>query len=192
MSSDAPSILTFGYGRRTLDDCLALLRRHDIGYVVNVRSTPWSRFKPEFSRDALDAMLRRGGLTYIFMGAELGGRPEDPTCYDADGHVNYTTCRRRPQFIRGIRRLVRASTDGHRVAVMCSEGRPEDCHRTKLVAEALCQHGVDVRHLDECDELRSHEEILDRLRTGQLDLLGGAYEHTMTRSRKRYAQAVQS
>jgi uncharacterized protein (DUF488 family) len=193
VSSDAAtSILTFGYGKRTLDDCLALLLRQDIGYVVDVRSVPWSRFKPEFSRDALDASLRRRGLTYIFMGAELGGRPEDPACYDIDGHVDYVACRHRPQFTRGVQRLIRASANGYRVAVMCSEGRPEDCHRTKLVADVLCEHGVDVRHLDERDELRSHEEILDRLRTSQLDLLGEEREYTMRRSRKRYAQAVQS
>jgi uncharacterized protein (DUF488 family) len=192
VSSNATSILTFGYGKRSLDDCLALLQQHDIGYVVDVRSVPWSRFKPEFSRDALDASLRHNGLTYIFMGAELGGRPEDPACYDADGHVDYLACRRRPQFMEGIQRLLRASADGYRVAVMCSEGRPETCHRTKLVAEVLCEHGVDVRHLDETGELCSHEEILDRMRASQLDLLGGEYEGSMRRSRRRYAQVVQS
>jgi uncharacterized protein (DUF488 family) len=191
VDSDATSILTFGYGKRSVDDCLALLQQHEIGYVVDVRSAPWSRFKPEFSRDALDASLRHNGLTYVFMGSELGGRPEDPACYDADGHVDYLACRRRPQFIDGIQRLLRACTDGYRVAVMCSEGRPETCHRTKLIAEAMCGHGVDVRHLDEHGEVRCHGEILDRLRANQLDLLGGEYEESMQRSRRRYSQAVQ-
>lgn len=75
---------------------------------------------------------------------------------------------------------------------MCSEGRPETCHRTKLVAEVLSESGVHVEHLDEHDELRSHGEILERLRASQLDLLGGEYERSMQRSRRRYAQAVQS
>jgi uncharacterized protein (DUF488 family) len=192
VGSDAASILTFGYGKRSLDDCFALLQQHKIRYVVDVRSVPWSRFKPEFSRDALDASLRHSGVTYIFMGSELGGRPEDPACYDVDGHVDYLACRRRPQFIEGIQRLRRAFAEGYRVAVMCSEGRPETCHRTKLVAEVLTESGVDVEHLDEHGELRSHEQILRRLQASQLDLLGGEYDRSMQRSRRRYAQVVQS
>jgi len=186
------SILSFGYGKRSFDECLALLQRHGVQYVIDVRSTPWSRFKPEFSRETLDARLRSGGLRYVFMGAELGGRPDDPTCYDEDGRVDYLACRERRSFQQGIERLLRASESGHRVAIMCSEGRPEDCHRAKLVASVLCERGVEVQHIDECNELRSHDEILARLHRGQLDFPGIYDAEKLHKSRGRYMQAARS
>jgi len=190
--SSAAPILTFGYGKRSLEDCLAFLQQHRVSYVVDVRSVPWSRFKPEFSSDALAAHLGHGGLKYVFMGDELGGRPDEPDCYDEHGRVDYLACRRRSKFMHGIERLLRANACGHRVAIMCSEGRPESCHRTKLVAEVLREHGVDVQHIDERGRLCSHEQILERLRAGQLDLLGGQYEDALHKSRGRYLQAVRS
>jgi uncharacterized protein (DUF488 family) len=190
MSSSTSPILTFGYGNRSLEQCLILLRRYGIGFVVDVRSSPWSRFKPDFSRPALAASLQQEGLHYVFMGEELGGRPDDPDCYDEDGRVDYLACRQRPKFMHGIERLRAASGSGYRVAVMCSECRPESCHRTKLVAQVLREHGVEVQHIDERDELCSHDEVVDRLRAGQLDLLGGEYEDLMHKSRGRYARLV--
>ncbi len=192
MSSSTTKLLTFGYGKRSLEDCLTLLQHHRISHVVDVRSAPWSRFKPEFSSEALAASLQRNGLKYVFMGDELGGRPDDPDCYDEQGRVDYLACRQRPKFMHGIERLLRARESGYRVAVMCSEGRPESCHRTKLVAEVLREHGIDVLHIDERDDLCSHDQILDRLRAGQLDLLGGQYEDVLHKSRGRYMQAARS
>src|ERR1051325_6204133 len=142
------ALLTLGYGTRSEEEMLALLDRHDIEYVVDVRSTPWSRYRPEFSQDRLARSLRAQGIRYVFMGVELGGRPDDPDCYDGEGRVDYRACERRPAFREGLARLSSAWAAGHAVALLCSEGRPEDCHRTKLVAAALVKAGVDIRHID--------------------------------------------
>lgn len=181
-------LLTFGYGSRSETDILALLAHHRIEYVIDVRSTPWSRYRPEFSQDQLASSLRAHGIRYLFMGSELGGRPDDPACYDDDGRVDYRACESRPAFREGIARLQGAWRAGHSVALMCSEGRPEDCHRTKLVAAALVEAGTEVRHIDERGTLRSHDEVLDRLRGSQITLLEDP--GLIAKSRGRYRAAA--
>lgn len=181
-------LMTFGYGSRSQGEALALLARYGIDYVIDVRSVPWSRYRPEFSQDQLAASLRTHGVRYVFMGSELGGRPDDPACYDGDGRVDYRACERQPAFRDGIKRLRSAWEAGHSVALMCSEGRPEDCHRTKLVATALIEAGVDVRHINERGELRSHDQVLDRLRGSQTTLLEDP--DLLAKSRNRYRTAA--
>lgn len=180
-------VLTIGYGKRTIEQCLDVLKRHGVAYVVDVRSAPWSKFKPEFSRKPLATVLAQHGMRYVFMGAELGGRPDDASCYDEEGRVDYLACRSRDAFRNGTERLCAASAGGHFVAVLCSEGRPEDCHRTKLVAEALVERGLELRHIDEADVARTHDEILDRLRASQMTLVGDGDGDVLTKSRGRYA-----
>ena len=81
-------IYTIGYGERTLAALIALLQRYQIEYLVDVRTAPYSRYNPEFSKGELSAALRQQGFKYIFMGNQVGGRPEDPACY-TDGKVDY-------------------------------------------------------------------------------------------------------
>jgi uncharacterized protein (DUF488 family) len=177
-------LLTIGYGGREISQLIDLLRREKVRYVVDVRSYPVSRHRPEYSRGPLEQSLCKSGIRYIFLGDELGGRPDDPSCYDDDGHVDYLRCREREAFQAGIERLENAWRGNHRLALLCSEARPEDCHRTKLVAAALVEHGVDVAHIDADSEARSHEEVIERLQAAQLSLL--ATGARANRSRRAY------
>lgn len=182
--SDPPlPIFTIGYGARTLDAFLAVLKRHEIGYLIDVRSAPYSKFKPEFSRSALEKSLQAAGIRYLYMGDTLGGRPDDPDCYE-DGKVLYDKLREKPFYREGIGRLRAAFARQVRVVLMCSEGKPEQCHRSKLIGETLHTEGIPVVHIDEDDEARTHAEVIERLTGGQLSLFG-AQEFT---SRKRYDQ----
>jgi uncharacterized protein (DUF488 family) len=176
-------IYTIGYGKRALDEFVAVLQANGIAYLVDVRSAPYSRFKPEFSRDALEAALRQHGIGYVFMGRELGGRPEDSACY-TDGKVDYERVRESAPYQQGIARLERAYDQQQRVVLMCSEGKPEECHRSKLIGATLDTAGIAVCHIDENDELQTQETVIHRLTGGQLSLWG---EQHFT-SRKRYTR----
>src|SRR5436305_1865216 len=92
MEGETP-IRTIGYGARSVDEFVSELAAGRAEYLVDVRSAPYSRFKPEFSRKSLAARLEREGVRYVFMGDTLGGRPDDPDCYDAEGRVDYERCR---------------------------------------------------------------------------------------------------
>ena len=163
---------------------MALLKRNGIECLIDVRSAPYSRFKPEFSKEALEAALVENGIRYVYRGDSLGGRPADSDCF-VDGKVDYERVSQKEFYLRGIERLRRAHEMGMRLALMCSEGKPEECHRSKLIGSTLAQAGIPVTHLDETGTPRTQDEIIERLTGGQLGLFG---EPAFT-SRKRYGDA---
>lgn len=165
------SIYTIGYGSRTVDELIQLLRHYRIEYLVDVRSQPYSKVKPEFTKEALEARLRRDGLRYVFMGKALGGRPDDESCY-VNGRVDYEALRTRPYYQEGIKRLHAALEQNLPVALMCSEGKPQECHRTKLIGETLTEQGVEVLHIDENGAIKTQQEAINELTHGQQSMFG--------------------
>ncbi len=103
-------VFTIGYGARSLEAFLAVLHAQDVAYLIDVRSAPYSKFKPEFSKNALEAAAKAAGLTYVYMGDTLGGQPKDQSCYE-DGKVLYDRVKERAFFREGIARLRRARTN---------------------------------------------------------------------------------
>lgn len=174
-------IYTIGYGARTLDEFIAALRAYDIAFVIDIRSAPYSRYKPEFGKDALAAHLAAAGIRYLYLGDLLGGRPADRDCYVAD-QVIYDRVAAKPFYRAGIERIRRAFEQQARVVLMCSEGRPAECHRTKLIGATLAEQGIPVAHIDEHDALCTQADVVSDLTEGQLSLFG----EPEFRSRKRY------
>jgi uncharacterized protein (DUF488 family) len=178
---DVVPIYTIGYGARSVDELAAVLQTYAIEFVIDVRTAPYSRYKPEFSKDALEAALKTHGLRYLYMGDSLGGRPDDPSCY-VEGRVDYARVQDKPFYQAGIARVQNAFAQQRRVALMCSEGKPEECHRTKLIGATLTTLGVPVAHIDENGETLTQAEVVERLEGAQLTL----FDEPTLASRKRY------
>jgi uncharacterized protein (DUF488 family) len=177
-------LFTIGYGARTLDEFIAALKANRIEFVIDVRTAPYSKFKTDFSKELLQYHLERAGVRYLFMGDTLGGQPKDPACH-TDGKVDYDKVRGKRFFQTGMERLKKTFEQHRRAALMCSEGRPEQCHRSKLIGEALVEGGIPVFHIDEDGQLVSQQQVIDRLTQGQMDLFG----QSPFTSRKRYGPA---
>ena len=156
------TVFTIGHSNHRLEGFLALLDTHRISAVADVRSTPRSRFNPQFDREALTAALEARGLRYVFLGRELGGRPDDPACYDEDGRVVHERVAETPGFKSGVARVVDGAAR-HRIALMCAEKEPLDCHRTTLVARALAALGIEVAHILADGALETHARALEHL-----------------------------
>ena len=165
-------IYTIGYGTRQIDAFIAILQAHGIAYLLDVRSKPYSRYKPEFSKEALAKRLESSGIRYVFMGDTLGGQPDDPSCY-SDGKVDYAKIEKQGFYQTGIGRLQEAFKQQRRVALMCAEEKPENCHRTNLIGRTLSGLGIPVAHIDEQGNPRTQAEVLERLNTAQLGLFAG-------------------
>ena len=161
MGTDGATVLTVGHSTNAVEAFLALLRRHDVSAVADVRSAPYSRFNPAFNREALAQSLAAHRIEYVFLGRELGGRPDDPSCYE-DGRVCYERIGPTPWFRRGLDRVVRGAAR-HRIALMCAEREPLECHRALLVAPALVARGVSVGHILAGGGLEPHAGAMDRL-----------------------------
>jgi uncharacterized protein (DUF488 family) len=155
-------IHTIGHSNHPIDRFLGLLQPHGITAVADVRSTPYSRFNPQFRREKLQAALAEAGIQYVFLGDELGARSQDPTCYDPDGRVSYARLAKTDLFRRGIERLKTGMAE-HRISLMCAEREPLECHRTILVARELTRDAVAVTHILGDGSLETHEHAMQRL-----------------------------
>ena len=162
MSHIRPPVFTIGHSNHPAEAFLGLLLQHGIEEVVDVRSSPHSRFNPQFNRKALRTALTEAGVGYVFMGVELGGRPADLSCYDSGGRVQYDRLAETEAFNEGIWQVIRRA-DESRIALMCSEKEPLDCHRTLLVARVLAARDIAVEHILANGSLEGHAATLDRL-----------------------------
>ena len=157
-----PRVLTIGHSNHTMDRFVELLRAHGVQMLVDVRSSPYSRYSAHFCRDALDALLRRAGIRYVFMGSQLGGRPEDSSLYDEAGHVDYAQVAATPHFVGAIDRLLGESSAEHTV-LMCSEEDPLRCHRFLLIARVLAERSVIVLHIRGDGRVQTHDDLTHQL-----------------------------
>jgi hypothetical protein len=158
----ASMIYTIGHSKHPIERFVALLQRHGVDALADVRSTPYSRFNPQFNREKLQASLAAAGIRYVFLGEELGARSKDASCYDEEGRVSYAKLARTVPFRAGIERLL-TGMQQHRIAIMCAEREPLDCHRTILVSRELEKAGVPVNHILQDGSLEPHRQTMSRL-----------------------------
>jgi uncharacterized protein (DUF488 family) len=154
-------IYTIGHSNHPLDRFLVLLHQHGIEAIVDVRSQPYSRYVPHFNPAPLKASLTAAGIAYAQLGQELGARPDDPTIY-VEGRVSYARLAARPAYAAGLER-VRAGMARYRLALMCTEKDPLDCHRMILIARQLRGEGIAARHILADGELEPNEAAERRL-----------------------------
>ena len=175
-------IYTVGHSNHPIERFIGLLQLHGITALADVRSTPYSRFNPQFRREKLQAALAVEGIHYVFLGAELGARSEDPAVYGADGRVSYALLAKTDLFRRGIARLKTGMAE-HRISLMCAEREPLECHRTILVSRELAREGVAVTHILADGALESHEQAMQRLvaslKLPEADLFGDPVERAL-------------
>jgi uncharacterized protein (DUF488 family) len=133
------TVYTIGHSNHEFDAFLDLLRNHDIQVVIDVRSSPYSRYVPQANRETLAQALQSAGIEYNWRGQRLGGKPE--------GNLgDYDQIRTSQGFQEGIAELIALAMD-RTTAVMCSEGDHRKCHRHKLITPALLEQDVHVVHI---------------------------------------------
>jgi uncharacterized protein (DUF488 family) len=189
--ANQPPIYTVGYGNRSLAEFIALLQQYEIRYLVDIRSQPYSRYHPNYSKATLEAALKQQGLHYVFLGDTLGGRPQDAACY-VNGKVDYAILRARPFYQQGIQRLRSAWEKQTRMVLMCSEQKPHECHRSKLIGNTLSELHIEVAHIDEAGQIKSQAAVEEMLSGGQLTLFDDpALDKNIGFSRKKYLPTEQ-
>lgn len=162
-------IYTIGYAGRSISQFIELLQKYKIEFLIDVRSRPYSRANPQFSKDALERVLGENHLRYVFMGNTLGGRPNVSACYVGD-RVDYLKVREMEFYQQGISRLRTAWEKRLPIALMCAEIKPEQCHRSKLIGNTLYEQDIYVAHIDERGDLKTQDEVNQSLSSQQLSL----------------------
>ena len=164
---DSFDLFTIGHSNLAADRFVDLLKGTGVTAIADVRSVPFSRWCPWFSRQALAERLARDGIAYLPLGDALGGRPRDPHLY-RDGVADYEAMAMTPEFRAGLAQVHEAMAR-QRVCLMCAEREPLECHRCLLVARALAEQGVTSGHILSDGAIEPHAATEQRL----LALAGG-------------------
>jgi uncharacterized protein (DUF488 family) len=162
-------LYTLGHSNHPIDRFIALLRRHGVETVADVRSRPYSRFVPHFGKERLARILGEEGLGYLFLGQQLGGKPvrDDP----AQARLEYQARIEEPSFRQGIEMLLGAAAE-RRIALVCRERDPLDCHRLHLICRYLRPIALDIRHILPDGEVEAQQATERRLleRAGEAEM----------------------
>ncbi len=149
-------IYTIGHSNVTAGEIISLLKKFHIQVLVDVRSSPYSQYNPQFNREPFKRLVEITRMEYLYLGEQLGGRPKDPACYKsrqlADEKadylhlVDYPAVMTRDFFKEGIQQLKQVAA--HKTcAILCSEEDPGKCHRHHLIGRYLMEQGVEVLHI---------------------------------------------
>jgi uncharacterized protein (DUF488 family) len=152
------TIFTIGHSNQSLESFLKLLRDNNIEVLVDVRSIPRSNYATQFDHDSLKHTVIGAGIKYLYLGKEIGGKPANPNFYDIAGYVSYDLIAKSPDFIRGITRL-HEGIKKYRVAIMCSEENPIECHRRLLIGKILANQGIEELHIRADGRVQSEQEL---------------------------------
>lgn len=157
------SVYTIGCSTNTLERFLELLKMHNINCIVDVRSTPFSKYTSQFNREGLQSYLKKHNILYIWMGKEFGARRDKKELYSIQGYLDFEKVRKDSDFLGGVERIRNGISKGYRICLMCTEKDPIDCHRTILVAKGLEDNGIEVNHILQDGKLINKQQIAERL-----------------------------
>jgi uncharacterized protein (DUF488 family) len=187
MCSNKPiDVLTIGHSTHSWEHFIKLLRNASVTAVADVLTSPYSQHCPHFNRNELRKELQLDGISYVFLGKELGGRPSGSESY-SEGVADYVRMAEAPAFRKGLNRVVEGAKK-YRIALLCSERNPLDCHRCLLVGRALAERGISVSHILDDGRIFSQADIEDKL----LELPGGTRRTCLPHARKGWQQHIWS
>ncbi|MDD2191183.1 MAG: DUF488 domain-containing protein [Bacteroidales bacterium] len=176
------TLYSIGHGNKSIEEFKKELFSFGIDYIVDVRSMPYSKWNPDFNRLNMEKIFKK---SYTYMGDVLGGLPEDKTFHDSEGKFLYGVMAEKDSFKKGLQRLIIANEKQIKIAIMCSESNPSDCHRSKLIGEELLKIGISIKHIIGQYKVKSQEKVRLEVTKGRNpeDLFGGKEEF---KSRKAY------
>ncbi|MCD4664742.1 MAG: DUF488 domain-containing protein [Bacteroidales bacterium] len=179
------TIYSIGHGNKKMEDFIDELKSFDIHFLLDIRSKPYSKWNPQFNQSQLKIEIEKHDITYVFVGNILGGLPDDRSCYNYDGKVVYDLIKEKDFFKEGLRRLINANSKRINLAIMCSESKPEECHRSKLIGQELLKKEISLKHIISNKRIKSQQTVMNELNKGKntTNLFGEEIDFT---SRKSY------
>jgi len=157
------TLYTIGHSKHSKQYFLKLLRLNMINCIVDVRSTPFSKFSPQFNKDELKQFLNNSGVYYIHMGEEFGARQKDKKLYTTEGYLDFEKTAKSKQFIKGVDRISKGIDKGLKIAFMCTEKDPIDCHRNILVANEFYKNNYNIENILENGNHEDQKHLEKRL-----------------------------
>ena len=60
-------LFTIGHSQHEISYFIELLRKYEINYILDVRSTPYSQFAAQYNKNSIKVMLNDEGINYVFI-----------------------------------------------------------------------------------------------------------------------------
>ncbi len=153
------SCYTVGHSNHDINHLIRLLEANGVNCLVDVRSSPYSKFTPQFNKEFLEKALKERNILYVYLGDKLGGRYRDPKFLFSNGIVDYNKVVQDEDFCIGVNKVITNISKGLVIALMCAEKNPLDCHRFLLVARALSRKSITVKHILEDGNFILNEDL---------------------------------
>jgi uncharacterized protein (DUF488 family) len=147
MSKDSLTIFTIGHSNYTLGDFFKVIETYSINCLVDVRSSPYSKYVPQYNKDKITPEVLGRNLKYVYKGKQLGARQSNPDLLFPEGGVDYQKVELTAGFIQGISEAIDLISSKGQVALLCAEKDPFFCHRFILLGRALKKQGIVVQHI---------------------------------------------
>lgn len=156
-------LFTIGHSQHTLEYFMSLLKKHGVNHVLDVRSTPYSKYAEQFNRESIHSFLENNGIKYSYMGKYFGARPTELALYSPEGYLDFEKVTQSDRFHIGMENVILGLERGNKIALMCTEKDPFDCHRAIMVARAFDMNGIEVNHILSDGNIQTQRELDDRL-----------------------------
>ncbi|MDR1455326.1 MAG: DUF488 domain-containing protein [Tannerella sp.] len=164
---NAQTVFSIGHGNKTIEEFISELHSFDIKFLIDIRSKPYSKYSAHFSQQLLKSAVEKESIKYVYMGQELGGLPtHDTSCFTDSGKVDYDKLKEKEFFKQGLQRLINANSKGINVCIMCSESKPEECHRSKLIGIELQKCDIHIRHIIGISKEKTQSQVVFELTNG--------------------------
>jgi len=162
-------LYTIGHSNVEPEEFFDRLKRFDIEVLIDIRSAPYCRYARHFNKEKIERLCKRNGIEYRYLGNLVGGKPDDPTIVDGGGNIDYELLAEKDYFRSGIREVLDVAKKS-RACLMCSEGEPDKCHRSLLVAPALETADAEVVHILPDGTTVTCEQLRSKISRGQMTL----------------------
>lgn len=156
-------LLSIGHSQHQVNYFINLLKSHGVNYILDVRSTPYSQFAAIYNRENIRPTLQSNGIEYAFMGDYFGARPTDPSLYSAKGYLDFEKVVNSSKFKKGFDNVIKGIKQGYRIAFMCTEKDPIECHRAILVTNTFYKEGYSIEHIMPDNTIQTQQDINERL-----------------------------
>ena len=157
------NLFTIGHSQHTPEYFADLLKKYGINYVLDVRSTPYSKYAEQFNKENIYSFLAKNNIKYSYMGKYFGARPMELDLYSLEGYLDFEKVTHSEKFHIGMENVILGLERGNRIALMCTEKSPFDCHRAIMVARAFDVNGIEVNHILSDGNIQTQRELDESL-----------------------------
>ena len=156
-------IYTLGHSNYPFDKFIEILKKYDINCVVDIRSTPYSKYNTQYNKEFLHETLKNLGYTYIYMADEFGAKRKTKVSYNDKGYADFDKVILEDEFKRGIERLKVGCAKNYKIVLLGAMQEPIRCHRAILLGKELIKAGFDVKHIMHEGDLKVQSELEEQL-----------------------------